>query len=331
MGVQKQFSWTQFFPPKPRFTTRDIPASLQGKVFVVTGANTGIGKELARVLYAKNAKVYVACRSEDKANQAIAEIKTAEPSSAGELIFLHLDLGDLSKVQAAATDFLARETRLHTLFNNAGVFVGPAESKTAQGHEEALGVNCIGTFLFTRLLTPALVAAAKAEPANSVRIVWLSSFGLEAFAPEGHGIDMSNLDYHVPKNNIERYGISKAGVWLLAVEFAGRLRSDGIVSVAINPGNIRTELARHQGSVFQFMAGAIVYPVINGVYTQLFAAFSPEISTEFDWTKNWIIPFGRVAPLRPDLTKATLSAEEGGNGNAQQFWQWNEEQVNAYL
>jgi retinol dehydrogenase-12 len=285
---KKSFSWTQFFPPKPKYTDQDIPKNLQGKVYVVTGANSGMGEEVSRILFARHAKVYVACRSEEKATAAIARIKKAQSASKGELVFLPLDLADLTKVRAGAKEFLAREPKLHALFNNAGVMVGPSNPPTAQGYEQALGVNCVGTFLLTKLLTPALIAAAQSEPADTVRVVWLSSFGLESFAPEGRGIDMDNLDYHIPKPHVERYGISKCGDWLLAVEFARRHKADGIVSAPINPGNLRTELARHQGAALKLVANAIVYPVINGAYTQLFAAFSPEVTiAKADWTKTW--------------------------------------------
>lgn len=289
-GSSFKSSWTQFFPPKPKFTDNDVPADLQGKVYIVTGANCGMGQELTRVLYAKNAKVYVACRSEEKATKAIAHIKKAAPKSKGELVFLSLDLADLTKVKVAAQSFLAQESKLHVLFNNAGVMVGPADPplKTAQGYELALGVNCVGTFLFTKLLTPTLIATTRSDPADTVRVVWLSSFGLGQFAPEDRGIDLDNLDYHIPKPHVERYGISKCGDWLLGVEFARRHKADGIVSVPINPGNVRTALARDQSLVLKVVAHAIVYPVINGVYTQLFAAFSPEVTNEkADWTTNW--------------------------------------------
>ena len=283
-------AWTQFFPPKPRYTDKDIPADLHGKVYMVTGANSGMGLGLARVLYTRNAKVYVACRSEEKGKQTIAQIKKVVPKSTGELVFLSLDLADLTKVKAAAQSFLAQESELHVLFNNAGVMVGPANPplKTAQGYELALGVNCVGAFLFAKLLTPALIATAQKQPANTVRVVWPSSFGLEEYAPEDRGIDLTNLDYHIPKPHVERYGISKAGNWLLGVEYARRHKADGIVSVPINPGNVRTSLARDQTLGLKIVAHAIVYPIINGVYTQLFAAFSPEVTIEkADWTTNW--------------------------------------------
>lgn len=283
-------SLTQFFPPKPLFTTENIPDDLQDKVYIVTGANSGLGLELARILYAKNAKIYIACRSEEKATQAILSIKEAAPNSTGELVFLSLDLADLAKVRDATRAFLTQESKLHVLFNNAGVMVGPAEPplKTVQGHELALGVNCIGTFLFTKLLTPNLIATAASESPNTVRVVWLSSYGLTQFAPQDRGIDIDNLDYHTPKSHVERYGLSKCGDWLLGVGYARRYKADGIVSVPINPGNARTQLARHQGLALKIVAHALVYPIINGVYTQLFAAFSPEITIEkADWTKDW--------------------------------------------
>ncbi|KAI0470475.1 hypothetical protein GGR56DRAFT_660514 [Xylariaceae sp. FL0804] len=209
-----------------------------------------MGKELARVLYTKGAKVYVACRSEEKASETIKEVRKADEnqgSSRGSLVALTLDLGDFSSVQTAVSKFRAQENKLHVVFKNAGVMVGwHSSARTTQGHEEALGVNCIGPFLFTMLLTPTLLATANSgdDLPGTVRVDWMSSFGLETFAPEGRGVDLDNLDYHVPKPGMERYGISKAGDWLLAVEY-GRRHKD-IVSVAINSGNIRNEFTRHQ-------------------------------------------------------------------------------------
>ena len=157
-----------------------------------------------------------------------------------------------------------------------------------QGYELALGVNCVGTFLLTKLLTPMVIATARSGRADTVRIVWLSSFGLGQYAPQDRGIGLDNLDYHTPKPHVERYGTSKCGDWLLGVEYARRHNADGIVSVPINPGNVQTALARDQNLGLKVVAHAIVRPIINGVYTQLFAAFSPEVTIEkADGTTNW--------------------------------------------
>lgn len=97
-------------------------------------------------------------RSQEKTQVAIDSIKSAVPKSVGELVFLHLDLGNLSSVKASADDFLRRERKLHVLFNNAGVGYPGKGSKTKHGHELQLGVNCIGTFAFTKQLTPTLIS-----------------------------------------------------------------------------------------------------------------------------------------------------------------------------
>ncbi|EOO01358.1 putative short-chain dehydrogenase protein [Phaeoacremonium minimum UCRPA7] len=321
-------AWTQFHPPKPTYTEKNIP-DLHGKVYIVTGANTGIGKEVARILYTKHAKVYAAGRSPDKTARAIEDIKKSAPESKGALVFLQLDLADLSGIKASVGRFLAQETKLHVLFNNAGLMGSDPLRKTAQGYELTLGVNCVGTFLFTKLLTPVLAATAKTEPPAAVRVVWLSSYGLESYGVPDVGVPLDNLDYHEPKAYIDRYGISKAGVWALGAEFARRHKADGIVSVPINPGNLRTELARDATKALRFIAGLVVYPVVNGAYTELFAGLSPEITMEK--TGSWIIPFGRFYPLRPDLEKATKLEAEGGTGGNYKFWEWNEDQVKSYL
>ncbi|KAI0097728.1 putative estradiol 17 beta-dehydrogenase [Nemania sp. FL0031] len=325
--------WAHFFPPKPNFTEKNVP-DLEGRVYIVTGSNTGIGKETARILYAKNAKVYIAARSETKAQQAIQDIQKLAPSSRGSLIFLPLDLADLTSVKSAAEAFLAREHKLHTLFNNAGVFVSPVEPppKTVQGYELALGVNCVGTHLFTQLLTPSLQAAAadKTVPAHSVRVIWLSSYTLELRGHESYGLRTDNLDYHIPVVNTERYGLSKCGVWCLAVEYAHRHQKDGIVSVAINPGNLATELQRDQGWIIKLITFLVGYPAPYGASTELFAAFSPEAAAA-DMHKTWIAPFGRVLPLRPDLYKATIPESEGGTAGTAKFSTWADEQIKPYL
>jgi retinol dehydrogenase-12 len=95
------------------------------------------------MLYEKNAKIYIAARSEEKAIKAIEDIKRASPTSTETLVFLYLDLSDLNKVKQSAESFLAQEGTLHVLFNNAGVMVSPSvpPAKSAQGYELGLGVN----------------------------------------------------------------------------------------------------------------------------------------------------------------------------------------------
>src|ERR1700760_3566899 len=113
------------------------------------------------MLYGKNARVYVAARDETKSAAAITRLKACHPSSSGQLFYLPLDLADLPSVKQSAEAFLARESRLDVLFNNAGVMIPPQGSLTKQGYELQLGTNCVGPFLFTRCLEPLLVSTAK--------------------------------------------------------------------------------------------------------------------------------------------------------------------------
>jgi NAD(P)-dependent dehydrogenase (short-subunit alcohol dehydrogenase family) len=245
----------------------------------VTGSNTGIGKEVAQILYSKNAKVYIAARSQEKAEKAIEAIKKAAPNSGGELVFLRLDLADLTTIKASAEEFVSKETKLDVLFNNAGVWITPQGSKTKQGYELTLGVNDIGPFMFTKLLTPLLVATAKTEPSGTVRVVWVSSVGAELGSHKPGGVPLDNLDYHDEKPGVFRYAVSKAGNYLLAVEYAKRHKADGVVSVPLNPGNLDSDLARDLGSMTRFFFRLILmYPPINGAYTELFAGLSPQVT-----------------------------------------------------
>jgi retinol dehydrogenase-12 len=218
----------------------------------VTGSNTGIGKEVAQILFSKNAKVYIAARSQEKAEKAIEVIKKSSPNSTGELVFLRLDLANLASIRASAEEFLSKETKLDVLFSNAGVWITPQGSKTEQGYELTLGVNDIGPFMFTKLLTPLLVATAKTELSGAVRVVWVSSVGAELGSHKPGGVPLDNLDYHDEKPGTFRYAVSKAGNYLLAVEHARRHRNDGVISVLLNPGNLDSDLTGELGSITRF-------------------------------------------------------------------------------
>lgn len=177
--------WTQLFPSSPLPLTETALPSQRGKVFVVTGATSGIGFELARILYRKGGKVYIAARDEGKAKGAIEAIVSSSSSSiaghsngngnrtangtdkkvdcAGDLEYLPLDLSDFRTIKPATETLRQRETKIDVLWNNAGVSMVPEGSVSAQGHELHLATNCLGPFLFTRLLIPLLLAAEPAE------------------------------------------------------------------------------------------------------------------------------------------------------------------------
>ncbi|KAK8023655.1 hypothetical protein PG993_011721 [Apiospora rasikravindrae] len=309
---------SQLFPPKPRFTERDLP-NLDGKVYFISGANTGVGKELARMLYSKNAKVYLASRSEEKARRAIEEIEQSSPAtSTGKLVFIQLDLADLSTIKDSVQAFLRQESQLHVLFNNAGVMKPAPGTTTAQGYEPQLGVNNVGTFLLTKLLTPLLAATAKRAAAQPglVRVVWVSSSAAEAPPSPAGGVPLDNLDYHQPRSWFQQYCISKAGNYLHGAEYARRHGgTDGILSVSLNPGNLDSELWRTQGFlVRKFLQWFILHPPVFGAYTELYAGLSPELSLE-EHGGGWVVPWGRPMRIRQDLQEAARTKEEGAVGS----------------
>jgi len=175
--------------------------------------------------------VYIAARSEAKTAAVIDEMRAKHPRSTGKLVFLSLQLDDLSTIRATADAFLALETRLDVLWNNAGVMVPPQGSKTAQGHELQVGVNNLGHFLLTSLLLPVLRQTAQgAAAAGSVRVVWVSSSAADA-APQP-AVDFENINYQIREEGIwQKYARSKAGCQLHASELARRTAGSGIFSM----------------------------------------------------------------------------------------------------
>jgi retinol dehydrogenase 12 len=226
--------WNQsFFLPQPTLTEKNLPDQT-GKVYIITGANTGIGFHVAAILYSLNAKIYVGARSESKATDAISSIKKLHPSSKGALEYLHLNLSDLTTIKSTAEDFMRRETKLHWLDNNAGVMVPPAGSKGAQGMELQFQTNILGPFLLTKLLLPVLKRTAESEPRGTVRVSWAGSLAGDLGSPRGgmawkNGPDgVSTLDD--TKGTQTNYGISKAANYFLGNEFAKRFgERDGVM------------------------------------------------------------------------------------------------------
>lgn len=220
------------------------------------------------------------------------------------------------------------------LWNNAGtgangVAIG---QRTAQDLEPMVGRHCVATLLFTRLLVPRLRAAASSSPNGQTRVIWTSSGLAEAGSPP-NGLDFAVLDSGTDKP-MRNYGASKAGTWFLSREFARRHKEDGIVSVCLNPGYLKT--ASFDGTpalVMCLMNRVMLSEPIFGAYTELFAGLSPKITLED--SGSYIIPWGRIrtdsgAP-RQDLIRAGESTEQGGLGYGEKFWTWCEGKWAPYV
>ncbi|GAW26661.1 putative glucose ribitol dehydrogenase [Rosellinia necatrix] len=351
---------TQTWPPSPTFTS--VPAGSQtGRVFIVTGGNTGIGFELCKLLFGSGATIYMASRSKDKAAEAIQTIEASIPEGApgrGRLRFLHLDLGDLRSVKTAAADFAAREPRLDVLWNNAGIGANVLKhgARTAQDLEVFMGVHCVATLLFTTLLLPQLKAAsaaaaaaaggrAGAAAAAATRVVWTASGLMDSAAPAG-GVDFATLEGGI-RDRVANYGQSKAGTWFLGREFARRYgggvggdnggdggEGGGILSVTLNPGNLRAGSFKGTAApLYLVLSALMLHEPVFGAYTELYAGLSPELTPAHNGT--YIIPWGRRRPdaeiTRKDILAAMAPRSEGGLGHAERLWAWCEEKWRPYV
>jgi NAD(P)-dependent dehydrogenase (short-subunit alcohol dehydrogenase family) len=209
----------------------DVPAQ-GGKTVLITGANTGIGYDTARVLALRGARVLLGCRSEDKAVQAIDKIKAIK--SDAEVCWVPLDLASLASIEAAA-DIVNQENRLDALVNNAGVMM-PPKLETNDGFELQFGVNHLGHFALTGRLLPKL----KNQP--GARIVNVSSL-----AHRNGKIDYGDINAEKSYSRMARYGMSKFANILFTYELQRKLEAASLpaISVACHPGGSATELGRH--------------------------------------------------------------------------------------
>ncbi|KAI3588196.1 hypothetical protein IWW34DRAFT_602897 [Fusarium oxysporum f. sp. albedinis] len=314
---------TQLFPPSPTFTESSLP-SLNFRVYIITGATSGVGLELAKILYSRSAIVYIAARNYSKITSAIKEVQSAFPDSTGRLESLCVDLSDLASIKPAAQQFLAKEIRLDGLVLNAGVMMPPEGSKTEQGHELQMGTNCLGGYLLSRLLEELLVKTTVVADEGTVRVVWLAST-LQMGTPKGGLVwDEVKKEPKLVKDQMENYMMSKAGNLLLAHETSQRLGSQGIISVAVNPGFLKTELQRHMPGPVSFMMVTPKY----GAYSELFGLLSPDITADNNGVL--IYPWGRIGCIPDDIKVSLKNGQEGGTGLSKAFADWCEREARQY-
>ncbi|KAF9529351.1 hypothetical protein CPB83DRAFT_875505 [Crepidotus variabilis] len=246
----------EFYPCRTKFSVDEIP-DLTGKIIIVTGANTGIGKETPKELLAHNAKVYMACRK-------LKEL------TGKDCIFLKLDLSNLSSIRATTEEFLS------------GVFRPPVEQITVQGYDLQFGVNTLAPFFLTKCLLPALLNAAKACPDSKPRVINTASA-----AAYSH----STIDFDILKDTEKRrkqgdmflYGQSK-GTILFSNELARRWGDQGI-----------TDLQRSVPKVERAVMNKLVlYPADKGALTQLWAGTMPECA---EYNGQYLAPWARLSKL----------------------------------
>jgi retinol dehydrogenase 12 len=242
-------------------------ADLEGRTFLITGANTGIGKETTRALAARGARVFLACRSRESGQSAIDEIAADTGSRSLEL--LSLDLGDLDSVRTCADAFLATGEPLHGLINNAGV--AGARGVTASGFERAFGTNHVGPFLLTSLLLDRLRASAPARIVNVSSIAHYDAPGIDWDAVRRPTRSVTGM---------REYSVSKLANVLHAQELARQLDGSGVTTYALHPGVIASDIWRRVPWPVRTLMKRRMDTPERGARTSLYCATSPEVAGE---------------------------------------------------
>ncbi|XP_058386262.1 retinol dehydrogenase 13 isoform X3 [Diceros bicornis minor] len=209
-------------------------ATIPRKTVIVTGANTGIGKQTALELAKRGGNIILACRDMEKCEAAAKDIRRETLNH--HVNARHLDLASLKSIREFAAKIIEEEDQLHVLVNNAAVMRCPHWT-TEDGFEMQFGVNYMGHFLLTNLLLDKLKASAPS------RIINLSSLAHVA----GH-IDFDDLNWEKRKYDTKAaYCQSKLAIVLFTKELSRQLQGTGVTVNALHPGVARTELGRHTG------------------------------------------------------------------------------------
>jgi len=240
---------------------------LDGRTFLITGANTGIGKETARALASRGARVHIACRSEESGRKAIQEI--AAQTGSRKLELLSLDLGDLDSVRACAQEFLARDEPLHVLINNAGL--AGKHGKTASGFEAAFGTNHIGPFLLTSLLLDRIRESAPARVVNVASVAHYDARGIDFDAVRKPTRTITGM---------REYRVSKLANVLHAGELARRLENTGVTTYSLHPGVVASDIWRRVPWPARALMKRRMISPEEGARTSVYCATAPELADQ---------------------------------------------------
>lgn len=252
-----------------KWTEADV-GDQSGRIAIVTGSNTGLGYETARVLAGKGAHVVIAVRNLDKGREAVDRITASTPKA--DLKLQQLDVGSLDSVRTAADELRAAYPRIDLLINNAGLMYPPKQT-TVDGFELQFGTNHLGAFALTGLLLDHLL------PVDGSRVVAVASIAHRIQA----AIHFDDLQWEHSYNRVAAYGQSKLSNLLFTYELQRRLaaKNEPTIAVAAHPGISDTELTRHipgagLPGVSQLMALA-TNSALMGALATLRAATDPAV------------------------------------------------------
>ena len=248
-----------------KWTSDDVPGQ-QGRLAVVTGANTGLGFETARVLAARGASVVLAVRDLEKGKRAAARIAGTAPGA--DVMVQPLDLTSLDSIRAAAGELRARHPRIDVLINNAGVMFTPRQT-TGDGFELQFGTNHLGPFALTGLLLEQML------PVPGSRVVTVSSLAHRI----GARINFDDLQGERSYSRVAAYSQSKLANLMFTYELQRRLSGAGTtIAVAAHPGLAGTELGRYRPAIVAFSYARVSQKAAMGALPTLRAATDPGVA-----------------------------------------------------
>ncbi|XP_010785664.1 retinol dehydrogenase 14 [Notothenia coriiceps] len=270
---------------------------LDGKTILITGGNSGIGKETAIALAMRGARVIIACRDPDKAEKAVREIKLKSHSL--NVLHMELDLANLSSVREFCKSFLQREKKLDILVNNAGM-PGVLEW-TDNNFSMCFGVNHLGHFLLTNLLLPRLKECA---PSRVITLT-CSSYKYQK-------LDFQDLNYN--QLPFFTYCRSKLANIYFSQEVARITEGKGVTSYAVHPGFVQSGWTCHYSILFRMLVQVIMWmffvPCEIGAQTVIYCAVSDEAAKHsggyfIDCRPATLRPFARDAAVAKKLWEAS--------------------------
>ena len=245
-----------------------MSSDLAGRTFLVTGANSGLGRATALALAARGGSIVLAARSEDRTRPALDAIRATTP--AADVRFLPLDLADLAAVRRTAASFLDSGQPLDVLVNNAGI--AGTRALSADGFDLTYATNHIGPFLLTVLLIPRL------REARQGRIVNVSSVGhMKARAVDWTGLARRTVPV---RSGFAAYAVTKLMNVLHAKELSRRLADSRVTTYALHPGGVATNIWRSLPGPVQWLLKRMLITEEQGARTQVYCATASELSGE---------------------------------------------------
>jgi NAD(P)-dependent dehydrogenase (short-subunit alcohol dehydrogenase family) len=229
-----------------RYQRAIMMSEMKGKVCIVTGSNSGIGKETALALASMGASVVMVVRNQERGEKARAEIVDKTGSDTTALMIC--DLSSMNSVRQFAIEFKDQHDRLDVLINNAGALVGKRQN-AVDGFETTLAVNYLGPFLLTHELLPLLKSSAPS------RVINVGS-GMHRTGK----IDFDDLKSDNSYNAMSAYANSKLMMTTYTYELARRLRGTGVTVNVVEPGFVATKLGRNSGSLLYSLGFSLMRP-----------------------------------------------------------------------